>query len=169
MEYWITTSNWYTERIEGRPCSGAMQRNERHIWWYDRDRDNNIQVSDMVLVYQTGENREAHRENIEIAKELKCSFIGNFTVGRLWDRDDPAPNGCHEEPDNDWLESVEHNFLWEQHEIIKRKDIDDELLKRITDSKNVGLVFRNKTWIRLEGRDGFNYYNRVMNRHHNQP
>ncbi len=167
MAYWITTSNWYTERVDGRPCSGAMQRNERQIWWYDRERDNNIRVGDMVLVYQGGDNVEARKEGIKIDNKIKCCFIGNFAIKRLIERNDPSPSGCPEEPDNDWLETVEQNFLWLPNRIIKRKTIGDGLLviaagRPDLDPKYVGLIFKNKTWIRLEGNE---YYNLVMNRY----
>ena len=173
VQYWIATSNWYKEIPKNyRPCSSAVHRNERHIWWYSMRRDYNIHVGDMVLVYQSCDNKEAKKENIKIDNEIKCSFIGNFTIGRLIDRDDPTNvpriQDCWTEPDDGWLRTVEDNFLW-QNEFIKRRDIDDDLLKTITGSKNVGLVFRNKTWIRLAGTDGYNYYNRVMDKHYNQP
>lgn len=184
MAYWIATSNWYKEiPTNYRPCSSAIHRNEKQIWWYSVRRDNNINVGDMVLVYQGGENREAYREGITNPEKIKYCFIGNFTIGRKIEKNDPANDPriqvCWTEPDDGWLQTYEPNFLWKESEFIKRKSLinDNALLVRAAgqpnlDPKYVGLILKNKTWIRLiegEENEGEKYYNRVMERHYNQP
>ncbi|VVB89287.1 Uncharacterised protein [uncultured archaeon] len=164
VQYWIATSNWYRERVVGRPCSSAEQRNDRHIWWFDNVRDINIQVGDMVLVYQGGDNVEARKEGIIIDNQIKCCFIGNFTINRL------DVGGCPgDNTDSHWHETLERNFLWPPERIFKRKSIDDSLLVRAAGRpelkpRYVGLIFKDKTWIRLEERAGREYYERVMQR-----
>ncbi len=169
VRYWIATSNWYNEPLDRRPCSGARDREERQIWWYKMGRDD-IGVGDMVLIYQGGDNAEARKEGIKIDKKIKCCFIGNFTIERLIERNDHTiPEICWTELDDGWLQTVEHDFLWSQNEFIKRKNISDDLLVRAAGRPNlksskVGIIFKNNSWIRLEGREGYEYYNRVMDR-----
>ncbi len=174
MADWITTSNWlYHEYISERPCSGAMDRDDRQIWWYKIGRDDDIQVGDSVLVYQTGSNDEARKEGIHIDEEIKCCFIGNFTIQGIIERNGHPERVCWKETYDGWLETVEHPFLWPPNEFIRRIDINDNLLVIAAgwpdlSPKKVGLIFRYKTWIRLEGNEGLEYYNSVMQiRNHN--
>lgn len=149
IQYWITTSNWYDQHIPSRPCSGAFDRQEKQIWWYYKNRDN-VRPGDKAVVYQPGGDVEAGKEKIRIDERVKGSFIGNFTVDKIIEkRDFTVPDICWTEPYDGWLKTVEKGFLWPKNKIIKRKNINDDLLLKITKSPNIGLVFKGKTWIKI--------------------
>ena len=162
VQYWITTSNWYSEKIQSRPCSGAINRQEKQIWWYHNQRDE-INSGDKVIIYQSGKNEEADKENIKIDEKLKMTFIGDFTVDKIINRSDSTiPDICWAEPNGGWLKTLENNFLWALDTIIKRESVDDDLLTQITCSSNVGLVFWRKTWIKIDKK----YYDLVFEKKH---
>ena len=162
VQYWITTSNWYSEKIQSRPCSGAINRQEKQIWWYHNQRDE-INSGDKVIIYQSGKNVEADKENIIIDEQLKMTYIGNFTIDKLINRcDSIIPDICWTEPNDGWLKPLEKKFLWPHDTILKRDCVNDELLRDITESSNNGLVFKDKTWIKITRE----YYDLVFERIH---
>lgn len=158
VQYWITTSNWYDQHEKSRPCSGAFDREKQQIWWYHRDRDN-INPDDKAIIYQPSKNNESSKENIIIDRTIEKCFIGNFTIDKIIEKSDHLiPTICWTESYDGWLKTKEKNFLWSRDKIIKRKNVDDDLLLKITKRKNVGRVFQNRTWIPITKE----YYELVM-------
>jgi hypothetical protein len=144
-QYWITSSNWYEQHLPKRPCSGARDRENKQIWWYNKNKEQ-INPGDKVLIYQPVTNVEAKKENLTIDENIKGSFIGNFTVEKMILKSDSAiPDECWTDELDGWLRTVEPKFLWPRFKIIKRNNIDDDLLMTITKKKNIGFVFRNRT------------------------
>lgn len=158
VQYWIATSNWYeTPGHLNRPCSGAKERNAKKIWWFLRERDE-IEPGDKAIIYMHYENIEAKKAKIKIDEHLKKRFIGYFTIDRIID----IPNECLSDnnPNSRWIK-IKDNSLYPDNKVVLRIEINndnDRLFKEITGVTNVGLAFKDKTWIKINKK----YYDLVM-------
>jgi len=138
VQYWITQSNWPED---------AHERINHQIWWYMPGRDE-INEGDVVLIYQSGSNKEAEINHITISQNWKCTFIGSFSVGRILPRNDPSIPTTWQNSTANWIQITNVRQLSEPN-LVKRAEIDDELLLELTKRKNVGLIFKNSTWVSI--------------------